>query len=401
MADRKRFLYAAAVSTDMQYSGILRKIAGQTAGMARLGWEASYTCVQENCLLKRTGEREERFPFPACARWSERQKRISGTIGALLAQQPCDMVYIKGFLTNPYYLSIARAAKQANPACRVVFEVATYPYWGEYKRFFAVDLRGRNVRSFLGHAREVAAHARTTLTFSRWVDAVVTFGERTDKLWGIPAINVDNGVEVDSIPLRSDQADRSCINLLGVVGTSVVHGYERVIEGMKRYADENPDLPIVFRIVGNNETIGELSRLAESLGLGDRVQLLGYKTAAELAALYCVSDAGVSPLAEYRVGLNRLSPLKSREYMAAGLPLFFAYEDELLTPDLPFVRIFPNDPSPIEMREVVDFVLACRADPELPEKERRFAKERFDWEIIMKQIHDFACAAGGAGNDNT
>src|SRR5699024_4347701 len=93
-----------------------------------------------------------------------------------------------------------------------------------------------------------------------------------------------------------------------------------------------------------------------------------------------------------------LSPLKSREYLASGLPLFFAYEDSLLTPDLPFVKIFPNDPSPINIEEVVDFVSSCRADPELPEKERRFAKEHFDWEIIMKQILDFT--GGIRGNQN-
>ena len=217
----------------------------------------------------------------------------------------------------------------------------------------------------------------------------MTFGEQTDSLWGIPAINVDNGVEVDAIPLREDRAPRDSIHLLGVVGTSVVHGYERVLQGMQAYREKENGMPVFFRVVGNNETIVDLKRMAASLGLGDRVEFLGYKNAAELAQLYCESDVGISPLAEYRVGLNRLSPLKSREYLASGLPLFFAYEDSLLTPDLPFVKIFPNDPSPINIEEVVDFVSSCRADPELPEKERRFAKEHFDWEIIMKQILDF------------
>ena len=45
MSEKKKFLYAAAVSTDMQYSGILRKVAGQTGGMERLGWDAAYRCV--------------------------------------------------------------------------------------------------------------------------------------------------------------------------------------------------------------------------------------------------------------------------------------------------------------------------------------------------------------------
>ena len=73
MSKKKKFLYASTVSTAMQYSGILRKVAGQTAGMARLGWDAAYTCVEENCLLKRDGSSERRYPFPACARWSDQQ----------------------------------------------------------------------------------------------------------------------------------------------------------------------------------------------------------------------------------------------------------------------------------------------------------------------------------------
>ena len=63
MSEKKKFLYAAAVSTDMQYSGILRKVAGQTGGMERLGWDAAYTCVCGNCLLVRRSAGEEKIPF--------------------------------------------------------------------------------------------------------------------------------------------------------------------------------------------------------------------------------------------------------------------------------------------------------------------------------------------------
>ena len=81
-------------------------------------------------------------------------------------------------------------------------------------------------------------------------------------------------------------------------------------------------MPVFFRVVGNNETIAALRDSAASLGLSDCVEFLGYKNAAELAELYCESDVGISPLAEYKVGLNRLSPLKSREYLAAGPAAF-------------------------------------------------------------------------------
>ena len=391
MSDTMRFLYASNVSTDMQYSGILRKVAGQAAGAARLGWDASYTCVEGNCvLLRRSGrEGEDRFPFPDAARWSEQQTRIAETIGALLAEDPRDVVYIKGFLTNPYYRMIAKSAKEANPACRVVFEVATYPYWGEYKRFFRVDLARRDLRGLLGHVREVAQHGLTTLSFSRYVDAVVTFGSPVEKLWGIPALPLDNGVDVASIPQREDRAPRERISLLGVAGTSIAHGYDRILRGMRQYYDNSPKIPLVFHIVGKNETIQQLQGLAASLGLEEQVKFLGYKTAGELAELYCENDAAVSSLGVYRIGLTHLSPLKSREYCAAGIPFLYAYEDRLLSGGLPFALKLPNEDAPADMAAVVDFVQACRQDPALSGKERQFAEEHYDWAIIMQQVLDF------------
>ena len=393
MSEKKKFLYAAAVSTDMQYSGILRKVAGQTGGMERLGWDAAYTCVCGNCLLVRRSAGEEKIPFPASSRWSEQQTHIAEAIGSLLAREPRDAVYIKGFLTNPYYLRIAKAAKEANPACKVVFEVATYPYWGEYKRFFRVDWEQKNLRSFVGHAGEVVRHGLTTLSFSRYVDTVVVFGSPVDRLWGIDAMTLDNGVDVEAIRLREDRAPRGGVNLLGVVGTSVAHGYDRILRGLRDYLDASPQIPVTFHVVGKNETIEQLKRLAGELSLGDSVRFLGYQSSDALERLYCENDAAVSSLGVYRIGLTHRSPLKSREYCASGIPFLYAYEDKLLQEDTPFALKLPNTDTPVSIDEVVRFVQKCRLDSGLPETERRFAMEHYDWKIIMREVFGSAESA--------
>ena len=88
-----------------------------------------------------------------------------------------------------------------------------------------------------------------------------------------------------------------------------------------------------------------------------------------------------------------MSPIKSREYCAAGIPFLYAYEDTL-PPDAPFAMKIANDPSPVDIPSVVHFVQECRGRPETARQERRFAKDHFDWKIIMERV-----LAGAAAKD--
>lgn len=47
----------------------------------------------------------------------------------------------------------------------------------------------------------------------------------------------------------------------------------------------------------------------------------------ELQKVYALSDFGISTLALHRKGMHEASPLKSREYLAHGLPVIGAYRD--------------------------------------------------------------------------
>ena len=394
-----KFLYAGFVSRTQQNSGILKKVIGQTRGVGRLGWVARYTCLDGDNVLLNDGDGDTplmRLEVPEGLRWRERQNAVTERICRIVREEQPDAVYLKGFLSNPYALRVAKCAKAVKPGCRVIFEIATYPYWGEYRRFFRVDFRSRDARSFAGHLLEVAQHFGTSFRMKKHVDALAVFGRPVDRLWGIPAVTIDNGVDVGGIALRKPPAGNpgSEVRLLGVAGTSIAHGYSRILEGMAAYRESKPEgePPVRFSLVGANETIRQLMRQAEALRLQDSVEFLGYKNAAELSKLYGVCDAAVSSLGVYRIGLKYLSPLKSREYCAAGIPFLYAYEDTL-PPDAPFALKIANNPSPVDIPAVVRFVEQCRGRPELPAQERRYAQEHFDWNIMMKQVLAFAGAA--------
>lgn len=392
-----KFLYAGFVSDSGAYSGILKKVAGQTKGVAELGWEAHDTFLTKCGVVLETGSGRKTSAIGTGLHWREHQKAVTDAICGFLAEGSYDAVYIKGFLANPYALRIARCAKQAKRTCRVIYEVATYPYWGEYRRFLKVDWNQRNARALGGHLLEILQHAVSAPRFRSCVDALVLFGSPRERLWGVPAITVGNGVSVADIALRPYGPPEAgdTVRLLGVAGTSVAHGYDRILRGMAAYAQNRaPGSPEVeFSLVGENETVSALRSLVSELGLAGRVHFLGYQDARGLGALYASHDAAVSSLGVYRIGLTHLSPLKSREYCAAGIPFLYAYEDTVLSGSEPFCLKLPNNASPVDMNAVTAFVRRCRDDPELPEKERKFAEQNCDWKSIMKQILDFAAQA--------
>lgn len=391
-----KFLYASFVSNAQQYSGILKKVVGQTTGVSQLGWETHYTSVDGDSVLLNTGaDSPLRKTFAHGLRWRDRQSVITEKICEFIADGGYDAIYIKGFLTTPYTYRIAVCSKAANPGCKVIFEIATYPYWSTYRRFLKDDLKTRSTRAFAGHMLEILQHFVTVPRMKRQVDVLAVFGLPVEKLWGISAVMVDNGVATDGIRLRRlSEKQGKGIDLLGVAGTTVSHGYSRIIEGLAEYekSGKASQTPVTFQIVGENETILALKKQAEELHVENRVRFLGYKNSEGLAELYDACDIAVSVLGGYQFHLNYMSPIKSREYCAAGIPFVYAYEDTL-PDDAPFVLKIPNDSSPADIAAIAEFAEHCRRNPEISAQEREFAKNHYDWKIIMKRVLDFAGAA--------
>ena len=385
-----KFLYVSFVSDSEQMSGILKKVIGQTKGVSLLGHDAYYTTVEKDAVVLHTPNGIQKKAIPQNLRWRAQQKAIAAVIGAFIHEGQYDTIYIKGFLISRYLYQIAKAAKKYKADATVIFEVATYPYWDEYRRLLAADKTHKNIRSFLGHLLEIMQHARSSLFIRHFIDAVVVFGAPVQRLWGVPAQVIDNGVDVASIPLRTPQNVPSAVRILGVVGTSILHGFERVLDGMKSYYDAGGQREFIFSIAGNNDTLDVLRQSAKSPMLCDRVRFLGYQNADQLAELYRENDLAVSILGYYGKESAFLSPLKSREYCAAGIPFIYSYNDQLLDNGVPFAKRICNDTSALAMDEIADFVDRCRADADLPQKERAFAIEHYDWRVIMQQVLQFA-----------
>ena len=133
-----------------------------------------------------------------------------------------DYVYVRRVTPNcRSVLHILRRIRGANPACRIVYEIPTYPYDAEHRSFAGMFV--------------LLVDRRFRKKLSRYVDRIATLTD-DGQIFGCPTLRIRNGVEVESIPVSKKVSyDPACLNLIAVAQFSFWHGYERAIEGLRGY----------------------------------------------------------------------------------------------------------------------------------------------------------------------
>lgn len=283
-----------------------------------------------------------------------------------------DFIYVRYPLAIPSFVRFLRATRKANPGTKIIVEVPTFPYRQELRSpkqrvLLALDDLGR------GRLKE-------------HVDVIVTFFGQSE-IFGIPCIQIANGIDVGRIPLGTKPSSKSCNSIIVVANLAPWHGIDRVLRGLAQYLDQNERTPPTLQIVGEGPAEEDLSALSHDLGLEDAVCFHGTRSGAELDALFDNADLALGSLGMHRLGLHRSSSLKAREYCARGIPFVLGSDD----PDFPegteFVHKVSSDESPIDVAAVVDFVDKLReCSPGYMMDMRRYAENRLTWKAKLEPV---------------
>ena len=218
------------------------------------------------------------------------------------------------------------------------------------------------------------------------IDLIVTYNPIPNKLWGVNAIEVDNGVDLKNIPIRAHKINDEKIIFFIVANLSPWHGVDRFIEGLKEYNIKSNNLKPELWIVGSGTELEKLKELTDRYNLADSVKFLGTKIGDELEHIKSMADIGIASLGLYRLGLSNVSTLKQKEYCASGLPFIYAYEEKALNSKCEFALKFENNDSPIDINKTMEFAIKVRNDDNLHKQMRMLADENYGWDSIMKYI---------------
>jgi glycosyltransferase involved in cell wall biosynthesis len=317
-------------------TGIDRKVTTQIQTLNRAGCPCEFMyCPQPETLI---GKIASVCPLHSDGvRWPN-PREMKGT----------DYLYIRRpRLASRELLLFLREFRSVNPNALVIYEIPTFPYDGELQtpRLYPLLRKDRKYRKGL----------------RQWVNYAAVLVDVPDA-FGMPTVKISNGVDLSAIQPRSPSFDPGGdrIDILCVAFFSPWHGIDRLLAGLHEYYQgvDSPREVHLHLAGGGGETYSQLIRQCDELKLGDYVTFYGPLSPTELEPLYDTCALGVECLGMHRKGEghNLSASLKSREYLAKGLPFIYANDIDLFLEDpVDFCLRIPDDESPVDISAIIRF----------------------------------------------
>lgn len=109
------------------------------------------------------------------------------------------------------------------------------------------------------------------------------------------------------------------------------------------------------------------------------IKYFGYLSKEESSEIIEKCDVGIGTLSLYKKGLTEASPLKTRQYLACGLPLIYAYNDTDLKDDLTFTIKLNNSEDNMDYKKIEEFVNRVFHNHNSKQLARDFAIDTLDY----------------------
>ncbi|MDL2318943.1 glycosyltransferase [Eubacteriales bacterium OttesenSCG-928-A19] len=372
----EKLLFFSRYFLDDTKDHLSQKFSQQIAALRALNFQVCYFGIEHNHVgiydqhgLIRTITPFVKGKIPMLSNYMV-YRRLYGALRQVIQDNAdYDWLYCRSLFPIRAAKRALKVAKKKN--MKTIMEIPTYPPENEY---------GKEKRLLWRMA--LLSIVKKTKRMAAYVDLFPLIGEKADAYLGRPAVNIDNGIDANKLPLRSPLSHEGEIHLLALAAMRTWHGYDRVIEGLKKYVQTDSPYRCIVHFVGpdsDNQTLAYWKELVCAYNLQAYVIFHGPLYGADLNGIFDLCDLGIASLASYRKNLFVSSELKVREYTARGLPFLYAAEDNAIPDDGKYAFRAPMDDSPIDFEEVVRFFEQCSQILDLPVKMRTYAQEHMSW----------------------
>lgn len=284
--------------------------------------------------------------------------------------------YIRSVPALPGYVKMLKAIKKAG--LKIAVEIPTYPATGEQKterklrKYFLSLINGYDELSW------------------KYIDLYLPMGELTDKINGVPAVNIENGIDVSLLSERNyTPVKNGEVHIVAVAKFARWHGYDRLIDGMKQYCEKKDKTKVVVHLIGPDGD-GTLKRYEEQIkrdGLEEVVLLEGPKYGTDANKYFDMADVAVASLG--RNDIKRISSLKIGEYMARGIPFIYGRSECQVRDEWDFCISVPAEDSPVDIEEIVKFAIEVNKCNDISDTMRTIARKELSWDEQINRIIDY------------
>lgn len=357
-------------NNDTKYQGIFK-------AFVNLGYEVFRTYIDQNGIWV-TNEKNSELIGKILFRNEKffRNTSMYIAVSKFIAKNNFDYCYIRSIPTTKMYTKMISEIKQTK--CRIMIEIPTYPIKGEldsdkwYRKVIRKKLEKNEKRSIKN------------------IDLYLLLGEPANNYLGCPAINIENGVDVELFNPKHYKKIKD-LHIVFVGKVARWHGLDRVIEGIKDYYKQEVSKKIYFHIIGSDAdgTLKMCQKLTKRYELEDYILFEGPKYGAESDKYFDIAEVAIASLGDHRRGVNNISLLKIKEYMARGIPFVYSMNDNMIDSSWEFCLKIPSDDSPVDINQLINFVETIEWD-NTTMKMRSICRKSMGWEAqLSKALHYF------------
>ncbi|EOS25695.1 hypothetical protein C806_01822 [Lachnospiraceae bacterium 3-1] len=255
-----------------------------------------------------------------------------------------DFIYLRkpGFMSGAF-LKFLRAVKKENPSVLIFMEIPTYPYDKEYvvnRKDIPYLMKDKFARKKIG----------------RYIDYIPLLVDEA-KVFGVNTVKIINGYDFETLPARGNCESTEIIDIAIVARFQFWHGYERLIEGLYEYYKNGGQRKVVLHFVGDGQVVDDYKKKIMEYGLDNNARFYGFLDNSEIMSVYNKCNLSVDALAGYRKDVYLSCSLKTREYLAVGLPIVTGIRLDIQEYEelRPYVLEFENSPAALSVEKIVDY----------------------------------------------
>ncbi len=363
-------------SPEIKSDGVMKKLRAQAAALARLGWAVSTVVCKDGRVFLQNGVKAQLLGgYTTSKPYRLKQILFEYLLKVRFEGGFPSVVYIRGLRITRSYRRFLKLAKAMHAFVCI-----------ELPSVLPLFRKRRRLTTFVGDLMD-----RLQMMLCRqYIDCLANFQGYT-RLFGKKAVSLENGLSSEGIRPKAMRQPDGSIRLIAVASMEVHHGYERILQGLSSYRKQKGSeaVPIQFHLVGEGEQTAYYEDLSRQLGLDDAVFFHGRKAGRELELLFNACDLAAGTLGAYKIGLDKISPLKTKEYCLRGIPFLYACKEDALTSFCRFCKLIPNDASEVSMEEIISFYHeAYKNFPELQNAMMRHAQKHYSWEAQFLKLFE-------------
>lgn len=207
------------------------------------------------------------------------------------------------------------------------------------------------------------------------------------------SITIGNGVATSALLTPPARWDGGELRLWFAAGAfSPWMGLDRLLWGLMAMTHSQP---VTLHLAGGGISPSDRRLIAVLAARQPLVRVIehGQVAHADIGALMRRCHVAIASLALHRAGLSEASPLKTREYLAAGMPTVLAYQDTDIPAGLPGTLHLPNHDEPIELDALCSFASeVSRRHDDITRGLHAFAVAHLDWKPKLNRLCAFVSA---------